>query len=45
LVAGAALVGLGALLLLQSARRSSGEDASWPLVVVAVGDVVIVSGR
>jgi phage shock protein C len=45
LVAGAALVGLGALLLLRTYAPWFGEEAFRPLVVVAVGAVVIVSGR
>lgn len=45
LVAGAALIGLGALLLLRTYAPRFGEEAFWPLVVVAVGAVVIVSGR
>lgn len=44
-VAGSALVGLGALLLLRTYAPWFGEDAFWPLVVVAVGAVVVVSGR
>ncbi|MHA6781917.1 PspC domain-containing protein [Pseudonocardia saturnea] len=45
LVAGAALVGLSALLLLRTYAPWFGEEAFWPLVVGAVGAVVIVSGR
>lgn len=45
LVVGAALVGLGALLLLRTFAPWFGEEAFWPLVVIAVGAVVIVSAR
>ena len=45
LVVGAALVALGGLLLVQQMVPWFGAAFFWPLVVVAVGVLVLISGR
>lgn len=42
---GAALVGLGGLLLLRQWLPGFGAGLFWPLVVVAAGALVLISGR
>lgn len=42
---GAALVGLGALLLLREWVPGFGADVFWPLVVVAAGAVLLITAR
>jgi phage shock protein C len=45
LAVGAALVALGALLLLRSVVPWFGADLFWPLVVVGAGVLVVISAR
>jgi hypothetical protein len=45
LAVGAALVALGALLLLRTVVPWLGADLFWPLVVIGAGVLVVISAR